>query len=66
MDNSKAILLIRGETPVIDNKYPLERHPNITLTEDGGAVPYIHIPSFAFAEEDLLLPVENLDDITII
>lgn len=66
LDNSKAILLIRGETPVIDNKYPLERHPNITLTEDGGAVPYIHIPSFAFAEEDLLLPVENLDDITII
>ena len=40
LDNGKAIVLIRGESPVIDDKYDLMKHPNIRLTEDGGAEAY--------------------------
>ena len=40
LDNSKCILFIRGERPVIDLKYNLLKHPNIHCTEDGGAAPY--------------------------
>lgn len=65
LDNQNAILLIRGEAPVIDAKYPLEKHPNIKLTEDGGAPPYIHRPGFTYEAEDLSKPIESLDDIEI-
>lgn len=40
LDNRKAILFVRGERPMLDDKYDLMRHPNIKLTEDGGAPPY--------------------------
>ena len=40
LDNRKAILFVRGERPMMDDKYDLMRHPNIRLTEDGGAAPY--------------------------
>ena len=40
LDNSKCILFIRGERPVVDFKYNLLKHPNIRYTEDGGAAPY--------------------------
>lgn len=40
LDNQKAVLLIRGERPIVDNKYDLMRHPNIKYTQDGGAKPY--------------------------
>jgi type IV secretion system protein VirD4 len=66
LDNRNAILLIRGEAPVIDAKYPLEKHPNIKLTEDGGAAPYHHRPGESFEQEDLSLPFDNLDDIEIL
>ncbi len=36
----KAILFVRGERPMLDNKYDLMRHPHIRETEDGGAPPY--------------------------
>lgn len=39
LDNSKCILFIRGERPVVDFKYNLLKHPNIRYTEDGGAAP---------------------------
>lgn len=32
----------RGERPVKDLKYDILKHPNIALTEDGGAAPYLH------------------------
>lgn len=35
LDNDKAILLIRGEKPVIDFKYDILKHPNIKYTADG-------------------------------
>ena len=66
LDNAKAILLIRGERPVIDAKYPLEKHPYIGQTEDGGALPYIHSPTLSFEQEDLSLPFESLEYIEII
>ena len=40
LDNSKCILFIRGERPVVDFKYNLLKHPNIRCIEDGGAAPY--------------------------
>ena len=42
LDNRKALLFIRGERPVIDEKYDLLRHPNIKWTTDGGAMPHEH------------------------
>lgn len=42
LDNQYALLFIRGERPVMDLKYDLMKHPNIALTEDGGAEPYVH------------------------
>ena len=66
MDNAYAIVFIRGERPVIDKKYDILKHPNIKLTEDGGAAPYIHHPGLTFVQEDLSLPFEGLDNIIII
>lgn len=63
LDNKNAIVLIRGEKPVIDEKYDILKHPNIHRTEDGGAPPYLHTPLRAFAAEDLSFPIENIDDI---
>ena len=42
LDNRKSILFIRGEKPIIDDKYNIFKHPNFSLTEDGGAAPYQH------------------------
>ena len=42
LDNRYALLFIRGERPVMDEKYDILKHPNIALTEDGGAAPYEH------------------------
>ena len=40
--NEKSILMIRGEKPVIDEKYDILKHPNIKLITDGGAKIYEH------------------------
>lgn len=42
LDNKYAILFIRGERPILDFKYDIFKHPKFSLTEDGGAKPYIH------------------------
>lgn len=42
LDNRYALLFIRGERAVQDDKYNILRHPNIKLTADGGVEPYIH------------------------
>ena len=42
LDNRYALLFIRGEKPVMDLKFDLLKHPNIALTADGKANPYIH------------------------
>jgi type IV secretion system protein VirD4 len=44
LDNRFALLLIRGEKPIIDLKYDLVKHPSIGRTPDGngGMPPYRH------------------------
>lgn len=42
LDNQYAILFIRGERPVIDFKYDILKHPNVSLTADGKAGIYRH------------------------
>lgn len=42
ISNDKALLFIRGEKPVIDGKYDILKHPNISETKDGGQPPYRH------------------------
>jgi len=42
LDNQYALLFIRGERPVRDEKYNILKHPNVGLTTDGGAKPYLH------------------------
>ena len=42
LDNSNALIFIRGEKPIMDKKFDILSHPNIKLTADGGAVPYTH------------------------
>ena len=42
LDNQFAMLFIRGEYPVLDLKYDIMKHPNISLTTDGGAAAYRH------------------------
>lgn len=42
LDNRYAILFIRGERPIMDYKYDVLKHPNVELSADGKAKPYIH------------------------
>ena len=61
LDNGKAILFIRGERPILDDKYDLMRHPNIRFTEDGGAAgfDYAQAPS---AQEDMSFDPDRYED----
>lgn len=42
LDNRYALLFLRGERPVMDLKYDILKHPNISQTADGGKPPYQH------------------------
>lgn len=42
LDNRYALLFIRGERPIQDEKFDILHHPNIKLTADGGMPPYMH------------------------
>lgn len=42
LDNRKALLFIRGERPILDEKYDLLRHPNVRFTADGDGMQYEH------------------------
>jgi type IV secretion system protein VirD4 len=42
LDNRYAILFIRGERPVMDDKFDILRHPNVAGTADGRAEPFKH------------------------
>ncbi len=66
LDNGKAIILIRGERPVIDDKYDILKHPNIKLTEDGGAAPYVHSSACLYDMGDLTFSFTTLNDIEFI
>ena len=59
LDNKNAVVFIRGERPVIDEKYNLMKHPNIAFTEDGGAAPYLHSPRCMYDMRYLLAEMEE-------
>jgi len=42
LDNRYALLFIRGERPIMDEKFDLMRHPKISGTADGKAKPFRH------------------------
>ena len=42
LDNRYALLFIRGERPIVDEKFNLLRHPNISQTPDGGGRPFVY------------------------
>jgi type IV secretion system protein VirD4 len=42
LDNRYALLFIRGERAVMDDKYDILRHPSLKLTVDGGGRPFRH------------------------
>jgi type IV secretion system protein VirD4 len=77
LDNSKALLFIRGFSAVMDDKYDLNHHPNIHMTVNGGYPPYIHkgqsysyIPfneafNFDNAEQYILLDENETEETTI-
>jgi type IV secretion system protein VirD4 len=42
LDNRYALLFVRGERPVMDEKFDILRHPNVAGTADGKAKPFRH------------------------
>lgn len=42
LDNDYALLFLRGERPVMDQKYHILKHPNIQASADGTGQPYRH------------------------
>lgn len=61
LDNRKAILFIRGERPIMDDKCDLKKHVNFRYTEDGGASPYDYAKT-PLAHDDLKIDINRLDD----
>ncbi|WP_416390705.1 VirD4-like conjugal transfer protein, CD1115 family [[Ruminococcus] lactaris] len=61
LDNRKAILFIRGERPIMDDKYDFKKHVNFRYTEDGGASPYDYAKT-PLAHDDLKIDINRLDD----
>lgn len=57
LDNQHAILFIRGEKPILDEKYDILKHPNVALTTDGKAKPYVHGGTEHFVATISLAPV---------
>ena len=66
MDNRYALLFIRGEHPVMDQKLDILKHRNLKYTEDGGAAPYVHRPDMDYTLDDLAFMPENIETIEII
>ena len=42
LDNRYALLFIRGERPIQDDKFDILKHPNVKLTTDGSGKPFQH------------------------
>ncbi len=60
LDNRFALLFVRGENAVMDEKYDLMKHPNIALTTDGGAEPYEHgLAPLALDPDSIILDDES-------
>ena len=61
LDNRKAVLLVRGERPILDEKYDMHKHVNVKYTEDGGAPPYDYAKA-PLSHEDVTIDTRRLDD----
>ena len=62
LDNSKALLFIRGFPAVMDDKYDLNRHPNIRKTVNGGYPTYIHkAKAYPYIPFDKAFDFENAE-----
>ena len=69
LDNSNALIFIRGEKPIMDKKFEIMSHENIKLTADGGAKPYTHSKAPKYfrrnlsvnISEDMMLDKESID-----
>ena len=67
LDNSNALIFIRGERPLIDKKFDILSHPNIEKTADGKAVPYKHSKSEKYLQSDLSFTInEDLSNIKLL
>ena len=67
LDNSNALIFIRGERPLIDKKFDILSHPNIAKTADGKAVPYKHSKSEKHLRNDLSFTInEDLSNIKLL
>ena len=42
LDNRYALLFIRGERAIQDDKFDILKHPNVKLTADGSGKPFQH------------------------
>ena len=64
LDNRKALIFIRGERPVMDDKYPIQKHPNFHRTADGGQPPYqkrFDIPHYERTDLSHAIDIENVE-----
>lgn len=64
LDNRKALIFIRGERPVMDDKYPIQKHPNYRFSADGGQPPYekrFDIPSYEQNDLPHEIDIEKLE-----
>ena len=59
LDNSNALIFIRGEKPIMDKKFDIMLHPNVKLTADGNAVPYKHNKQGKYLKNDLSLTYKD-------
>lgn len=67
LDNSNALIFIRGERPLIDKKFDILSHPNIAKTADVKAVPYKHSKSEKYLQSDLSFTInEDLSNIKLL
>ena len=67
LDNSNALIFIRGEKPIMDKKFDIMSHPNIKLSADGGAKPYKHSKDTKYLRRDLSFAApDNIENIEFI
>ena len=68
LDNRYALLFLRGERPIIDEKFDVLRHPHVADTADGKAAGFIHgeiLGSFATLVFDEDIDPEKLPEIEV-
>ncbi|MBE5041272.1 type IV secretory system conjugative DNA transfer family protein [Oscillospiraceae bacterium DSM 107454] len=59
LDNSNALIFVRGERPIMDKKFDIMAHPNIKKTADGKAKPYTHSKNSKYLKKDLSFTINE-------